>query len=66
MATFVPVPGSWQGGWWFEPLAHLFVDTNDDGLYHCAACGNALFDSRTKYHSLSRPTSFMILAWKGL
>jgi peptide-methionine (R)-S-oxide reductase len=27
------------------------VDTDDEGLYHCAACGNALFDSRAKYHS---------------
>ena len=28
-----------------------YVDTDDDGVYRCAACGNELFDSRTKYHS---------------
>jgi len=28
-----------------------YVDTEQDGLYRCAACGNLLFDSRTKYHS---------------
>ena len=50
-ATFVLVPGTWQGGWWFEPLARQFVDTNFDGLYNCASCGNAPFDSRVKYHS---------------
>ena len=28
-----------------------YVDTQDDGLYRCGACGNPLFDSGTKYHS---------------
>jgi peptide-methionine (R)-S-oxide reductase len=51
MPTLVLVPGAWHGGWWFEPLARQFVDTNDDGLYHCAACSNPLFDGRAKYHS---------------
>jgi len=32
MPTFVLVPGAWHVGWWFEPLARQFVDTNDDGL----------------------------------
>jgi len=27
------------------------VDTDGDGLYRCAACGNGLFDARAKYHS---------------
>jgi peptide-methionine (S)-S-oxide reductase len=35
-----------------------YVDTDDDGLYRCAACGNELFDSRTKYHSGSGWPSF--------
>ncbi len=34
-----------------RPFAGEYVDTDDDGLYHCAACGNLLFDSQTKYHS---------------
>jgi peptide methionine sulfoxide reductase MsrB len=51
MPTLVLVPGAWHGGWWFEPLARQFVDTNDDGLYDCAACSNPLFDGRAKYHS---------------
>src|SRR3712207_3396833 len=33
------------------PFSGEYVDTDDDGLYHCAACGHALFDSRAKYHS---------------
>ena len=28
-----------------------YVDTDDQGVYHCAACGSALFDSQSKYHS---------------
>jgi peptide-methionine (R)-S-oxide reductase len=28
-----------------------YVDTEDDGVYRCRACGNPLFDSATKYHS---------------
>ena len=33
------------------PFSGEYVDADDDGLYHCAACGNPLFDSRAKYHS---------------
>ena len=28
-----------------------FVNTKDDGVYTCAACGNELFDSQTKFDS---------------
>lgn len=28
-----------------------YVDNEDDGVYHCGACGNPLFDSGTKFHS---------------
>ena len=34
-----------------RPFSGEYVDTDDDGLYHCAACGNPLFDGRAKYHS---------------
>ncbi len=34
-----------------RPFSGEYVDTDDDGLYHCAACGNPLFDGRTKFHS---------------
>jgi peptide-methionine (S)-S-oxide reductase len=33
------------------PFSGEYVDTDDDGLYHCAACDNPLFDSGAKYHS---------------
>ncbi len=34
------------------------MDTEDEGLYRCAACGNPLFSSDTKYHSGSGWPSF--------
>ena len=40
------------------PFAGEYVDTDDEGLYHCAACGNPLFDSGTKFHSNSGWPSF--------
>jgi peptide-methionine (R)-S-oxide reductase len=35
-----------------------YTDTEDPGVYKCAACGNPLFRSETKYHSGSGWPSF--------
>ena len=35
-----------------------YVNTEEDGMYHCAACGSALFPSDTKFHSGSGWPSF--------
>jgi peptide-methionine (R)-S-oxide reductase len=40
------------------PFMGKFVDTKDDGVYTCAACGNELFDSGTKFESGSGWPSF--------
>lgn len=33
------------------PGSGKYVDAFDDGMYHCVACGQALFGSDTKYES---------------
>ena len=34
-----------------RPFTGQYVNTKDKGMYHCVVCGNALFDSDTKYES---------------
>jgi peptide-methionine (R)-S-oxide reductase len=40
------------------PFMGKFVNTKDDGVYTCAACGNELFDAQTKFDSGSGWPSF--------
>jgi hypothetical protein len=36
------------------PFTGKYAHCKDDGVYHCSCCGQALFDSSTKYDSLMR------------
>lgn len=40
------------------PNSGEYVDTDEAGMYHCAACGAELFSSETKFHSGSGWPSF--------
>ncbi len=40
------------------PFSGEYVDTDENGLYRCGACGNPLFSSETKFHSGSGWPSF--------
>ncbi len=41
-----------------RPFTGEYVDTETPGVYHCAACGQPLFSSGTKFHSGSGWPSF--------
>jgi peptide-methionine (R)-S-oxide reductase len=41
-----------------RPFSGEYVDAKADGAYNCAACGQELFDSGTKYDSRSGWPSF--------
>jgi peptide-methionine (R)-S-oxide reductase len=34
-----------------RPFTGKYVHSKDDGMYHCAACGNGLFSSNAKFDS---------------
>ena len=40
------------------PWSHLYNTEKRDGIYHCVACGQALFAAETKYESGSGWPSF--------
>jgi len=42
-----------------------FVDNHEQGVYECAACGEELFDSSTKFESGSGWPSFYDVATQG-
>ena len=48
-----------------RPFSGEYVDTEDDGTYVCAACGNRLFSSGTKFHSGSGWPSFWDVISEG-
>jgi len=48
-----------------QPFTGPLLDTKEPGVYICAACGNELFSSNTKYHSGSGWPSFWEVIEEG-
>lgn len=48
-----------------RPFTGEYVDTEDDGVYTCAACSSPLFSSDTKFHSGSGWPSFWDVISQG-
>ena len=48
-----------------RPFTGEYVDTEEDGTYVCAACGNELFSSEAKFHSGSGWPSFWDVISQG-
>jgi peptide-methionine (R)-S-oxide reductase len=48
-----------------RPFSGEYVDKEDGGMYVCAACGNRLFSSGTKFHSGSGWPSFWDVISEG-
>jgi len=48
-----------------RPFTGEFLNNKKDGTYTCAACGNPLFDSKTKFESGSGWPSFYDVINKG-
>ncbi len=48
-----------------RPFTGKYVNTEEDGTYVCAACGNKLFSSQTKFHSRSGWPSFWDVISQG-
>ena len=48
-----------------RPFSGQYVDSENDGIYTCAACGNDLFASGTKFHSGSGWPSFWDVVSQG-
>ena len=48
-----------------RPFTGEYLDNKEKGMYNCAACGNPLFSSETKYDSGSGWPSFYDVIDKG-